>query len=241
MAQKKAKFIDYYEVLRAWPTASESAIKKAYFSLAKVYHPDVASKAAGEERDTSIDFKLINEAYAVLSDPAKRREFDEKLRQKRGPKAEKAAKPAADRRSAHLAYEQARTAMKHNRFDKAAVLLKSAIKYDESNAAYFSWYGYALAALKTRLHEARDVCKKALEIEFYNADYHANLGYVYLRAGLESTAMESFAEALKWDPQHPMASKYVHGTGQAKPKNLLQKVIDFIMGKGAQRSSPKKT
>ena len=128
MAQKKAKFIDFYEVLRVWPTSSENAIKKAYFSLAKLYHPDVVGKETGEEKDDSVDFKLVNEAYAVLSDPAKRREFDELLRQKRASKAEQAAKPAADRRSAHLAYEQARTAMKHNRFDKAAVLLKSAIK-----------------------------------------------------------------------------------------------------------------
>jgi curved DNA-binding protein CbpA len=240
MATRKGKFVDYYEVLRVWPTASDDAIKKAYFSLAKLYHPDVVDKATGEEKDGSVDFKLVNEAYTVLSDSARRREFDETLRAHGGAKGDKAPKPAADRRSAHLAYEQARTAMRHNRFDKAAVLLKSAIKYDDSNAAYFSWYGFALAALRTRLHEARDVCKKALEIEFYNADYHANLGYVYLQAGLKSTAMESFSEALKWDPQHPLASKHVNGTGKGEQKSLIQRIIDVIMGNGAKKPSPKK-
>ena len=93
--------------------------------------------------------------------------------------------------------------MKHNRYDKAVVLLKSAIKYDPSNPAYYSWYGYSLGALNTRLHEARDACKKALEIEFYNADYHANLGFVYQQAGLTSTARESFEEALKSGPRTP--------------------------------------
>jgi len=238
---KKTKFVDYYEVLRVWPTASEDAIKKAYFKLAKIYHPDVAAKTGAEERSDDVDFKLVNEAYATLSDPAKRREFDESLRQKRGAKGDSGVKPAADKRSAQLAYEQARTAMKHNRFDKAAVLLKSAIKYDETNPAYYSWYGYTLAALKTRLHEARDVCKKALEMEFYNADYHANLGYVYFQAGLKSTATESFSEALKWDPQHPLASKYVHGGAAAKPKSLLQKIWDIVMGNNAQKPAPKKT
>jgi tetratricopeptide (TPR) repeat protein len=63
--------------------------------------------------------------------------------------------------------------------------------------------------MRTQLHEARDACKKALEMEFYNADYHANLGFVYMQAGLASTAMESFEEALKWDPDHPMALRYV--------------------------------
>jgi len=51
-------------------------------------------------------------------------------------------------------------------------------------------------------------CKKALEMEFYNADYHANLGFVYMQAGLSSTAMECFEEALKWDPDHPVALRY---------------------------------
>ena len=168
---------------------------------------------------------MINEAYAILSDPVKRREFDEILKQRSGGKAERASKPAADRRSAQLAYEQARTAMRHNRYDKAAVLLKSAIKYDDTNAAYFSWYGFALGALKTRLHEARDVCKKALELEFYNADYHANLGYVYYQAGLKSTAIECFNEALKWDPEHALASKYLDGTEKTKKKGLLETIM----------------
>jgi len=239
MGQSKEKFRDYYQILRVWPTASESAIKKAYFGLAKLYHPDVVGKASRDQKDESVDFKLVNEAYSILSDAARRREFDEKLKQRGGGKGEAAAKPAADRRSAQLAYEQARTAMRHNRYDKAAILLKSAIKYDDTNAAYFSWYGYALAALKTRLHEARDVCKKALEIEFYNADYHANLGFVYHQAGLKSTSLESFREALKWDSEHPLATKYL-GTGDSpKKKSLIQTIASFF-GIGATSPSPDK-
>jgi curved DNA-binding protein CbpA len=195
-------FIDFYEVLRVWPTADQAAIKKAYFRLAKLHHPDVAGTAKNAD---GIDFKLINEAFAVLSDPVKRRHFDEQLKQRTGTVIER---KEADRRSAQLAYDQARTAMKSNRYDKAVVLLKSAVKYDDSNPAYHSWYGFALGVLKTHLHEARDACKRALEIEFYNADYHANLGFVYYQAGLNSTADECFEEALKWDPSHNIATKY---------------------------------
>jgi curved DNA-binding protein CbpA len=206
------EFIDYCQVLRVWPNASEDAIKKAYFNLAKLFHPDVVARGEGERGGgkDDVDFKLVNEAYAVLSNPVKRREYDELLRQ-HGPREKRWSTKEADKRSALLAFEQARTAMKHNRYDKAVVLLKSAIKYDPSNAAYHSWYGFSLGALNTRLHEARDACKKALEMEFYNADYHANLGFVYSQAGLTSTARESFQEALKWDPEHPLATKYLHG------------------------------
>lgn len=202
---ENVKFIDYYEVLGVWPTADGDAIKKAYFKLAKLHHPDVVGESGGKD---GIDFKLINEAFAVLSDPVQRRAFDEKLKRKTGTPAERRE---ADKRSAQLSYDQARAAMRANRYDKAAVLLKAAIKYDDSNPSYLSWYGFSLGVLRTQLHEARDACKKALEMEFYNADFHANLGFVYMQAGLAKTAMECFEEALKWDPDHPVALRYIKG------------------------------
>jgi curved DNA-binding protein len=64
---------DYYELLGVSKTASEEAIKKAYRKLALKYHPDrnPGNKEAEEQ------FKKINEAYAVLSDPGKRKQFDQ--------------------------------------------------------------------------------------------------------------------------------------------------------------------
>ncbi|MBI4720266.1 MAG: J domain-containing protein, partial [Chitinivibrionia bacterium] len=149
-------FVDYYAVLQVWPTASESIIKKAYFSLAKLHHPDVSAKDENADEGSAVDFKMVNEAYTVLIDPIKRREYDESFK-RYGRTGQ--GKRDADKRSARLAYEQAKTAIKHERFDKAAVLLRSAIKYDETNALYCSWYGFCLAALNTNLHEARDYCK----------------------------------------------------------------------------------
>jgi curved DNA-binding protein len=63
---------DYYSILGVAKTASEAEIKKAYRKLAQKYHPDKnkGDKAAEEQ------FKKVSEAYAVLSDSEKRKQYD---------------------------------------------------------------------------------------------------------------------------------------------------------------------
>ena len=68
-----AEFKDYYDVLGVPRDASGEEIKKAFRKLAHKYHPDVAKdKITGEAK-----FKEINEANEVLSDPEKRRKYDQ--------------------------------------------------------------------------------------------------------------------------------------------------------------------
>ena len=62
---------DYYEILGLSKDATESEIKKAYRKLAMQYHPDKNKEAGAEEK-----FKELSEAYAVLSDPEKREQYD---------------------------------------------------------------------------------------------------------------------------------------------------------------------
>ena len=62
---------DYYEILGVSKTADEKEIKSAFRKLAKKYHPDVS-----KEPDAAEKFKEAQEAYAVLSDPDKRAQYD---------------------------------------------------------------------------------------------------------------------------------------------------------------------
>jgi len=70
MAEQKR---DYYEVLGVEKGADDAAIKKAYRVLAKKYHPDMNPGDAEAEKK----FKEASEAYAILSDPEKRRQYDQ--------------------------------------------------------------------------------------------------------------------------------------------------------------------
>lgn len=64
---------DYYNILQVSKTASQTEIKKAYRQLALKYHPDVNDGGKAAESW----FRQINEAYRVLSDPARREEYNQ--------------------------------------------------------------------------------------------------------------------------------------------------------------------
>jgi len=66
-------FIDYYEVLGINKTAGADDIKKAYRKLARKHHPDLNPK----DKEANKKFQQINEANEVLSDPEKRKKYDQ--------------------------------------------------------------------------------------------------------------------------------------------------------------------
>ena len=66
---------NYYEILEVDKNASEEVIEKAYKTLAKKYHPDLQNNSDCQDKMCQ-----INEAYEILSNDFKRREYDEKIK-----------------------------------------------------------------------------------------------------------------------------------------------------------------
>ncbi len=67
------EFVDYYKILGVSKTASQDEIKKAYRKLARTHHPDLNPK----DKEAHKKFQQINEANEVLSDPEKRKKYDQ--------------------------------------------------------------------------------------------------------------------------------------------------------------------
>lgn len=63
---------DYYKILGVAKNSSAKEIKKAYYQLAKKYHPDTNK----DDPNASKKFQEVSEAYEILSDDTKRKEFD---------------------------------------------------------------------------------------------------------------------------------------------------------------------
>jgi len=72
---------NYYEILEVDKNASPEVIEKAYRALAKKYHPDL--QQGQQQYEYAEKMKIINQAYDVLSDNAKRQEYNQKLENER--------------------------------------------------------------------------------------------------------------------------------------------------------------
>ena len=139
---------DYYEILGVSPKASDDQIRDAYKKLAKAYHPD---KHQGDDFFAE-KFKSLQEAYAVLSDPESRKDYDADLAAEL--KGQKQAKKKTSQKNS--ASSKARTvkdlpSLIDIYFEQKIATVKTRKEYDTILASpqkkYSSWVKIVLVAL----------------------------------------------------------------------------------------------
>lgn len=70
------------------------------------------------------------------------------------------------------------------------------------DASGLSYFGLCLALVKKQFKPAIDLCRRAIDLEFYNGDHYANLARVYIAAGNRRKAIETAENGLKLVPEH---------------------------------------
>jgi tetratricopeptide (TPR) repeat protein len=70
------------------------------------------------------------------------------------------------------------------------------------DASGLSYFGLALAVMQKKMKLAIDLCRRAIDLEFYNGDHYANLARVYIVGGNRKKALETIDEGLRHSPGH---------------------------------------
>ncbi|MEK6699681.1 MAG: DUF4388 domain-containing protein [Nitrospirota bacterium] len=192
---------DHYQALGVTDGASGAEIKKAYFKLAKRYHPDRHFDPELNDMKSTLEslFTRITEAYNALNDEAKRKAYD--FSRIKTPRKVEFEEDHTDRTgTAANQFNKGLKEYKAGNFWGALEAFGWACRLDPINAKYFHYLGLALLEMPRRRHDAEESFKKALEMEPSRVDSRLALADLYRRGGLKSRALAMLREALQWDP-----------------------------------------
>jgi curved DNA-binding protein CbpA len=207
---KRCGVTDYYSILGVEKWSTQDKIKKAYYKVAKEFHPDIHFHMSSEtlKNKLNIIFSHINDAYKILSDPKMRREYDFSL-------SIRPAKIGSNNvEIARAKFKEGKEAFRKKVYKEAAELFGQAVYLDSSVADYHFHFGLGLIKEKN-WPEAERAISNALKIAPFNADYMAELGYIYLQLGFKLRAKNTFEKAIKSDPSNERAAE-----GLQKVRNL---------------------
>jgi curved DNA-binding protein CbpA len=190
---------NYYEILGVSRVATEEEIKKAYFGLARKYHPDRFPSAFGHEALINEVFDLITTAYRTLIDPEKRKRYEAQITEGAPDSAEDLA------RKADVKYRQGRTLFQQGLYEEAIIFLEEAIRLRKNKPDYYLLLAMAEAKLPAYKKKAEEDFLKVMEMEPWNPEAYLGLGLLYLGEGLKIKAKKYISKALEIDPDHQQA------------------------------------
>ncbi|MFH0899174.1 MAG: DnaJ domain-containing protein [Pseudomonadota bacterium] len=209
LEQVKAR-ADHFAFLGLDRKAGAPQVKAAYFQLAKLYHPDRLALLKLEEMRPQVEriFAALSEAFSVLSDDRKRKEYlavldrggEAASKQQNDEQATKAAKLIA----AEEHFRKGEMALRRQHFPLAVEEFKQAFVLNPDEAehhAYYAWALYCAAPDKKRaIPEVRKLLQKAVSLDEKCAKGHFYLGCIYNQNDEPDRAYSCFQKALHINP-----------------------------------------
>jgi curved DNA-binding protein CbpA len=194
---------DHFEILGVSKNASRAEIKKAYFALAKQYHPDRLSGAASSEIRNLADeiFNIISTAHDVLSDDARRDQYMEELTS--GAKRDVSSE-VSKILSAEGLFQKGEIALRKREYSKAKELFEEAVSLCPEEGEFHAYLGWAMFQSAPKSEEAvrtaRDQLNQAISLNPKVDKAYLFLGYIYKAMNYREMAEHEFEKAIQCNP-----------------------------------------
>ncbi|MDQ2979592.1 MAG: DnaJ domain-containing protein, partial [Acidobacteriota bacterium] len=137
---RRIDWLTHYEILGVPSSATPEQIGQAYFARSRLFHPDLRHREDLQqlERELTAVFERLKIAHETLSDPDRKREYDESLDTAPVPVAvaETSANPEARKQLAAQSYRRAKQLIGQKDFHPAVEMLRTAIRFVPDNAEY---------------------------------------------------------------------------------------------------------
>lgn len=196
---RKYDGLGYYGVLGVKDYATIGEIKSAYYKVAKQFHPDMHFHLADDSLKGKLSdiFSYIYDAYATLSNPERKKEYDRMI-------SLKPARLTSNQDRAKALFNEGKAELKRNKYPEAELLFGQATYFDGTISEYHYYYGITLMK-QDKFKLSEKALERALKLEPSNADYLAELGFVFLKLGFPTRARVFFEKALKISPDNVRA------------------------------------
>ncbi len=203
-----------YTLLEVRFNANENEIKKAYYAMAKKYHPDRHHSLHLSDVHGLLEelFSKVTHAYQTLSSTADRHRYDQSLKHGDGEeaaagsdgdtsrKAEHASEAALERRSDQLFGEGKRHYDEMHFFDAIQSLREAIRLYPK--ASYHKLLAHALMKNPLWAKEAEEEFRHVLQTDQFDAECLFGLGQIYEDKGMTTRAQKMYEQAAIYDPEN---------------------------------------
>jgi DNA-binding response OmpR family regulator/curved DNA-binding protein CbpA len=211
--------MDYFEILGLAKNATREDVKRAYFGLAKEYHPDKQVGSASAEVRTLAQqvYDLISQAHDVLSDPTERARYEKGLKGGAKPQqGDEVGKILA----AEGKFQKGEEMMRRRDFAAAHQLFKDAVTLYAEEGEFHAWLGWSQFQLdpnnKGSVAQAEERIERAIVLNPRLDKSYLFLGYINKAEGRPDKAEKLFEKAIQANPDCTEALRELRLLGKAR-------------------------
>jgi curved DNA-binding protein CbpA len=209
---------NYYEILGLPKNTEKNSLRRAYFKLAKRYHPDryVGGDLSDmEKRKIETIFAELTHAYDTLSVDELRKKYDKILA------APAVSKEILEERSIKEDFARGQEAIAKNDLKNGLYFLEEVLrKMPDSprKGPVYLQYGQMLARVPGKLKDAAEALQKSASMDGSQAAPYFELGLVYVKADLTEKATAAFRDAIRRDTNHKAAQAELAKLGKTSSR-----------------------